>query len=224
MVAGAVPVVAWVVSARSAAGLRAQARQLGGFTADAGAGAGLADVGWSLAVTRSVLAQRAVVCGTSRAELLAGLAAVAAGEPAAGVVTGSAEGGGGKVVFVFPGQGSQWAGMAAELSVSCPVFAARLAECAAVLDPLTGWPLVGTVCGRGADLGRVEVVQPALWAVMVSLAAVWQAAGITPDAVVGHSQGEIAAACVAGAPSLADAAKVSRCAARPSRSWPGPGA
>src|SRR6202050_1693725 len=154
------------------------------------------------------MAQRAGVTATRRDGLLAGLEAVAAGEPAAGVVTGSAEGGGAKVVFVFPGQGSQWAGMAAGLSVSCPVFADRLAECAAVLDPLTGWPLVDTVCGRGADLGRVAVVQPALWAVMVSLAAVWQAAGVTPDAVVGHSQGEIAAAVVAGVLSLADGAKV----------------
>ena len=65
-----------------------------------------------------------------------------------------------------------------------------------------------TVCGRGAELERVDVVQPALWAVMVSLAAVWQAAGVTPDAVVGHSQGEIAAACVAGVLSLDDGAKV----------------
>src|ERR1700683_3050346 len=141
-------------------------------------------------------------------ERRAGLAAVAAGEPAAGVVSGAAEGGAGKVVFVFPGQGSQWAGMAAELVESGPVFGARLAECAAVLDPVTGWPLVDTVCGRGADLGRVEVVQPALWAVMVSLAAVWQGAGVTPDAVVGHSQGEIAAAVVAGVLSLGDGAKV----------------
>src|ERR1700684_1145819 len=66
----------------------------------------------------------------------------------------------------------------------------------------------GCLCGRGASRGRVEVVQPALWAVMVSLAATWQAAGITPDAVVGHSQGEIAAACVAGILSLQDAAKI----------------
>src|SRR3984885_13574535 len=207
LVAGTGSVVPWVVSARSVAGLRAQAGRLAGFAADADAGAGLADVGWSLAVTRSALSQRAVVTGTSRGELIAGLAAAAAGEPAAGVVTGSAEGGG-KVVFVFPGQGSQWPGMAAELAGSCPVFAGRLAECAVVLDPLTGWPLVDTVCGRGAGLGRVEVVQPALWAVMVSLAAVWQAAGVTPDAVVGHSQGEIAAAVVAGVLSLADGAKV----------------
>ncbi|HEY1620224.1 MAG TPA: SDR family NAD(P)-dependent oxidoreductase [Streptosporangiaceae bacterium] len=205
--AGTAPVVPWVVSARSAAGLRAQAKRLAEFTAAGGDGLGLADVGWSLAVTRSALSQRAVVTGSSRVELLAGLEAVAAGEPSAQVVTGAAEGGA-KVVFVFPGQGSQWAGMAAGLSVSCPVFAARLAQCGAVLDPLTGWPLVDTVCGRGADLGRVEVVQPALWAVMVSLAAVWQAAGVTPDAVVGHSQGEIAAAVVAGVLSLADGAKV----------------
>ncbi len=208
VVAGAVAVVPWVVSARSAAGLRAQAQRLAEFTAAADAGVGLADVGWSLAVTRSALAHRAVVTGSSRDELLAGLEAVAAGEPAAQVVTGAAEGGAGKVVFVFPGQGSQWAGMAAGLAGSCPVFAARLAQCAGVLDPLTGWPLVDTVCGRGASLDRVEVVQPALWAVMVSLAAVWQAAGVTPDAVVGHSQGEIAAAVVAGVLSLADGAKV----------------
>ena len=205
LVAATVPVVAWVVSARSAAGLRAQARRLAEFTAAEGEQLGLADVGWSLAVTRSALSQRAVVTGTSRDELLAGLEAVTAGEQ---VVTGAAEGGGARVVFVFPGQGSQWPAMAADLVESSPVFAARLAECAAVLDPLTGWPLVDTVCGRGADLGRVEVVQSALWAVMVSLAAVWQAAGVTPDAVVGHSQGEIAAAVVAGVLSLADGAKV----------------
>src|SRR6202042_2885195 len=107
-----------------------------------------------------------------------------------------------KVVFVFPGQGSQWPAMAAGLAGSCPVFAGRLAECAAGLEPLTGWPLVDTVCGRGSGLDRVEVVQPALWAVMVSLAAVWRGAGVTPDAGIGHSQGEIAAAVVAGGVSL----------------------
>ncbi len=127
-------------------------------------------------------------------------------------------------MFVFPGQGSQWPGMAAGLAQSCPVFAGRLAQCAGVLEPLTGWPLVDTVCGRGADLGRVEVVQPALWAVMVSLAAVWQAAGVAPDAVVGHSQGEIAAAVVAGVLSLADGAKVVVARSRALGSLSGPGA
>ena len=188
---------------------------------------GLGDVGWSLAVSRSALGRRAVVCGSSRGELLAGLGAVAAGEPAAGVVTGAVagEGGGpGKVVFVFPGQGAQWAGMAAGLVGSCPVFAARLAQCAAVLEPLTGWRLVDAVCGRGVDLDGVEVVQPALWAVMVSLAAVWQAAGVVPDAVVGHSQGEIAAAVVAGVLSLGDGAKVVVARSRALGSLAGPGA
>ncbi len=224
LVSGGAAVVPWVVSGRSAAGLRGQAGRLAGFADAAGDGAGLGDVGWSLAVTRSALGQRAVVCGAGRAELVAGLGAVAAGEPVAGVVTGNGEGGGGKVVFVFPGQGSQWPGMAAGLAQSCPVFAGRLAQCAGVLEPLTGWPLVDTVCGRGADLGRVEVVQPALWAVMVSLAAVWQAAGVAPDAVVGHSQGEIAAAVVAGVLSLADGAKVVVARSRALGSLSGPGA
>src|SRR5580692_104120 len=148
LLTGAVPVVPWVVSARSVAGLRAQAKRLAEFAGAAADGLAPADVGWSLAVTRSALSHRAVVTGASRDELLAGLTAVAAGEPAAGVVTGAAEGGAGKVVFVFPGQGSQWPGMAAGLVESCPVFAGRLAECAAVLDPVPGWPLVDTLCGR----------------------------------------------------------------------------
>ena len=115
LVAGTAPVVPWVVSARSAAGLRAQARRLAEFTAAGGDALGLGDVGWSLAVTRSALSQRAVVTGAGRDDLLAGLEAAAAGEPSAQVVTGSAEGGGAKVVFVFPGQGSQWPAMAAGL-------------------------------------------------------------------------------------------------------------
>ena len=135
---------------------------------------------------------------------------MAAGEPAAGVVTGVARGAG-RTVFVFPGQGGQWAGMGRELAASSPVFAARLAECGAGAGPARGlgpgrtcWP--GRTGAPGLD--RADVVQPALWAVMVSLAAVWQAAGVVPDAVAGHSQGEIAAACVAGILTLEDAAAV----------------
>ena len=118
-------------------------------------------------------------------------------------------GGAGRVVFVFPGQGGQWAGMGRELAVS-PVFAARLAECGRALAPHVDWDLGEVLAGAdGAPgLDRVDVVQPVLWAVMVSLAAFWQAAGVEPDAVVGHSQGEIAAAVVAGILSLDDAAKV----------------
>ncbi|HEY2267501.1 MAG TPA: acyltransferase domain-containing protein, partial [Streptosporangiaceae bacterium] len=133
---------------------------------------------------------------------------MAAGEPAAGVLTGAVDAAGaGRVVFVFPGQGGQWAGMGRDLAASCPVFAARLAECGRALAPFTGWELE-EVLAAGVLPDRADVIQPALWAVMVSLAAAWQAAGVTPDAVVGHSQGEIAAAVVAGILSLEDGARV----------------
>ena len=217
--------LAWLVSARTAAALRAQAARLAGYLA-ARPELDPADVAWSLATTRSVLEHRAVVTGGSREELAAGLAAVAAGQPATGVVTGTAvPGGQGKVVLVFPGQGGQWAGMGRDLVASCPVFAARLAECGAALAPYVDWDLAGVLAGAdGAPgLDRVDVVQPALWAVMVSLAAAWQAAGITPDAVVGHSQGEIAAAVVAGILSLRDGAMVVALRSRALRALAGRG-
>ncbi|WP_232383002.1 type I polyketide synthase [Actinomadura violacea] len=201
---------AWPVSARTAAGLAAQAERLAEHLAD-NPGLAPADVGWSLATTRKRFEHRAVIIGAQRSELLAGLAAVAAGEPAAGAVTGIAEpGGAGRTVFVFPGQGSQWAGMGRELAESSPVFAARIAECGRALTPYVDWSLEDVLAGaEGAPaLAAAEVVQPVLWAVMVALAAVWEAAGVRPDAVAGHSQGEIAAACVAGVLSLDDAAKV----------------
>ncbi|HEY0932827.1 MAG TPA: type I polyketide synthase, partial [Trebonia sp.] len=202
------PVSAWALSARSAAGLAAQAARLAAWTRDR-PGLDPADVAWSLATTRSQFEHRAVVTGADLSELSAGLAAVAAGEPAAGVVSGLVAPGQrtGKTVLVFPGQGGQWAGMGLELQAASPVFAARLAECSAALEPFTGWRLPD-VLADAAALSRVDVVQPALWAVMVSLAAVWEAAGVRADAVVGHSQGEIAAAAVAGILTLRDAAQV----------------
>ncbi|HEY1971728.1 MAG TPA: beta-ketoacyl synthase N-terminal-like domain-containing protein, partial [Pseudonocardia sp.] len=206
---GSVPV--WLVSGRGAAGLAAQADRLSEFVR-ARPELDVAEVAWSLVNTRSVFEHRAVVLGQDRAELLSGLSAVAAGQPAAGVVTGAVAAGGGRgqVVFVFPGQGSQWVGMGRELVGSSPVFAARLAECAVALAPFVDWSLPDVLAGREGAPGfdRVDVVQPALWAVMVSLAAVWEAAGVLPDAVVGHSQGEIAAAVVAGSLSLEDAARI----------------
>ncbi|HEY2237244.1 MAG TPA: beta-ketoacyl synthase N-terminal-like domain-containing protein, partial [Streptosporangiaceae bacterium] len=201
---------AWLVSGRSGPGLAAQAGRLADYLV-ARPELGPADVAWSLATSRSAFEHRAVVLGEGHDELLAGLAALAAGEPAAGVVTGTVPAAGaGRVVFVFPGQGSQWAGMGRELAAVSPVFAARLAECGRALAPFVDWSLDEVLAGApGAPaLEAASVVQPVLWAVMVSLAATWQAAGVVPDAVVGHSQGEIAAACVAGILSLEDAAKV----------------
>ena len=141
-------VVPWVVSGRTAAGLAAQAARLAAHVA-ATPGLDPADVGWSLAATRSVFEHRAVVTGTGPGQLAAGLSAVAAGEPAAGVVTGSVPAGGaGRVVFVFPGQGAQWAGMGRELAAASPVFAARLAECGRALAPHVGLGSAGRDRGR----------------------------------------------------------------------------
>nr|APD71871.1 type I polyketide synthase 6 [Streptomyces sp.] len=204
---GAVP---WVVSGRSAEAVAGQAGRLASFL-EGRPGLDVAAVGRSLAVSRARFDHRAVVVGETREELMAGVRALAAGVPAAGVVTGRAvPGGAGKTVFVFPGQGSQWQGMALELFDSSPVFAGRLVECERALAPFTDWSLLDVLRGvEGAPgFDRVDVVQPALWAVMVSLAALWRSVGIEPDAVVGHSQGEIAAAVVAGALSLKDAAKI----------------
>ncbi|MDQ0578394.1 type I polyketide synthase [Streptomyces rishiriensis] len=203
---GAVPLV---VSARSAGSLAGQAGRLASFVESSEVS--LLDAAGALVAQRAMLSERAVVVG-SRAEALAGLGALARGESHPGVVTGSvsALGGAGKVVFVFPGQGSQWVGMGRELLDSSPVFAERIAECAAALEGWVDWPLVDVLRGDvpAALLERVDVVQPASFAVMVGLAAVWASVGVVPDAVVGHSQGEIAAACVSGVLSLEDAARI----------------
>ncbi|MFH9419140.1 SDR family NAD(P)-dependent oxidoreductase [Streptomyces sp. NPDC017529] len=199
---------AWLVSGRSAEGLTAQAGRLREWVA-ARPELELTDVAWSLATTRSVFEHRAVVVGADRTELVSGLESLAADVPAGSVVSGVARPGA-RTVFAFAGQGSQWLGMGRELAQTSPVFAARLAECERALAPFVDWSLSDVLAGApGAPaLEAAHIVQPALWAVMVSLAAVWEAAGVSPDAVVGHSQGEIAAATVAGMLSLEDGARV----------------
>ncbi|GAA1228282.1 type I polyketide synthase [Streptomyces rhizosphaericus] len=199
--------VPWVLSGRSEAALRAQAERLLARLNERPE-VSPADVGHSLATGRSVFEYRAAVVGADRPQLLGALEALASGGVSPGVVRG--EGAAvpeARPVFVFPGQGSQWVGMAVELLDSSPVFAGRLAECEAALSGFVEWSLA-EVLGDEKALGRVDVVQPALWAVMVSLAEVWRACGVTPAAVMGHSQGEIAAAVVAGALSLEDGARV----------------
>ncbi|MFG2045778.1 acyltransferase domain-containing protein, partial [Dactylosporangium sp. NPDC048998] len=189
-------VVPLVLSARSDDALRV----LAGGVAGVLAGADPAGVGLGLVGGRAVWPRRAVVVGDR-----AGAAGGLVGLGGANVVTGVAGAGGG-VVFVFPGQGSQWVGMGVRLLASSEVFAARMAECDRLLSELVDWSLFDVLGGAGLD--RVDVVQPASFAVMVSLAALWESYGVRPDAVVGHSQGEIAAACVAGVLSLADAVRV----------------
>ncbi|WP_407563199.1 SDR family NAD(P)-dependent oxidoreductase [Streptomyces sp. 184] len=201
-------VLAWPVSGHTPQALADQARRLHDYLTERPE-VTPAEVAHSLVTTRSALGDRAVVVGGARDELLEGLAAIAAGEPSARVVTGGVRSEG-RTVFVFPGQGAQWAGMAADLIEAEPVFAQAIADCEAALSVYAeDWSLRDVLADpEGALLERVDVVQPALFAVMVSLARLWQHHGVRPDAVVGHSQGEIAAAHVAGALSLQDAAKV----------------
>ncbi|MEV5985173.1 SDR family NAD(P)-dependent oxidoreductase [Streptomyces sp. NPDC052051] len=179
----------------------------------------LAQVGAALAA-RTVFEHRAVVLAKDREQAVAALTALAQGTSDAAVVTGSARTGSeeeaGKVVFVFPGQGAQWAGMAASLWREVPAFRDRLEECLTAIAAYTDRAprireLLLTEDPEGMDPGLLvdtEVVQPALLAMMISLAELWRAHGVAPDAVVGHSQGEVAAACVAGALSLDDAARI----------------
>ncbi|MDC0773288.1 type I polyketide synthase [Streptomyces sp. HD] len=197
------PVLPWVLSAQSAPALAARADQLLVRLPEAAP----ADVGRSLVTTRTLWPERAVLLADGPADREAALAALTRGETDARVVRGTADTRG-RVVFVFPGQGAQWPGMAARLWESSPVFAQWMDRCAEVLAPLTDWSLTEVIheTDGAPGLDRVDVLQPASWAVSVSLAGLWRSCGVEPAAVVGHSQGEIAAACVAGGLTLEDGA------------------
>ncbi|WP_072802904.1 type I polyketide synthase [Rhodococcoides yunnanense] len=200
--------LAWFVSAHSDAALRGNAARL---IEHLGAHPEYAppDVAASLIRSRAALEYRAAVIGNETSGLLAGLDAVGSGMPGAEVIKGRALEAGDRPVFVFPGQGAQWVGMATQLMEQSDVFAKRLRECADALAPYTNYDLIDVLHETDpASLARADVVQPALFAVMVALAELWRSNGVEPAAVVGHSQGEIAAACVAGALSLPDAAMV----------------
>ncbi|MET9970841.1 type I polyketide synthase, partial [Streptomyces sp. NPDC006356] len=196
--------VPWVLSARTDDALRAQAARLAEHLAHHPQ-LSPADVGFSLATTRAHLDRRAVVVGVDRDTLLAGLSAVASGTEAAATPVDGAQ-----PIFVFPGQGAQWEGMAAPLLASSPEFARAIAECSTALAPYVDWTVedVLTSAPGAPGLDDVSVVQPVSFAVMVSLARLWVSCGVVPAGVVGHSQGEIAAAVVAGALSLDDGARV----------------
>jgi acyl transferase domain-containing protein/NADPH:quinone reductase-like Zn-dependent oxidoreductase len=199
--------LAWVLSARSSESLARQATRLRDFV-QGNPDVHPADVAGALA-RRTVFEHRAAIVGTDREVLGARLASLAADQPAAGVVTGHPQTAG-KTAFVFPGQGSQWVGMGRELLSTCPVFAEQLAMCAAVLTEFVDWDLLAVIRDEpGAPtLDAVEVVQPALFSVFVALAETWRSWGVIPDAVIGHSQGEVAAACVAGLLPLRVAAQI----------------
>jgi acyl transferase domain-containing protein len=166
------------------------------------------DVAYSLATTRSCLEHRAVAFGAEREQLLSALDALAQGKDAPGLARGLARAPG-RPAFLFAGQGAQHQGMALELLDASPSFATHIEACERALDPHVDWSLTEVLRDpEGAWLDRLDIVQPALFAVMVSLAKLWRELGVEPAVVAGHSQGEIAAAHVAGALSLEDAALI----------------
>ncbi|MCN9242444.1 acyltransferase domain-containing protein, partial [Streptomyces sp. RY43-2] len=197
----------WLLSARSGAALAAQARRLHTHLAGR-AHWSPADIGHALAALRPEEGRRAALVAEDREGFLERLRALADGSGTAGLLTGG--GRGGEVAFVFPGQGSQWPAMAGELLASSPVFRQRMDECAQALEPFVDWSLPDVLRGApdAPELERADVVQPALFAVTVSLAALWESYGVRPGAVLGHSVGEITAAVVADALGLDDAALV----------------
>ncbi|MFG2863471.1 amino acid adenylation domain-containing protein [Streptomyces sioyaensis] len=201
-------VVPLVLSAKTEAALRAQSAKLLAHLTERPE-LRLADVAHTLATGRARLDHRSVLLADGRDQALEGLAALAEGRPHSATVTGKS-GAVGDVVFVFPGQGSQWMQMAGELLRTSAVFKEAIEECDCAFAEFVDWSLLDVLRGgpQAPGLDRVDVVQPALFAVMVSLARSWQAFGIRPRAVIGHSQGEIAAAHIAGALSLRDAAKI----------------
>lgn len=190
-----VPAMLWTLSGHTEAALRAQAQQLLSTAGDQDP----VDVGYSLATTRAALEHRASVVGTTKADMLAGLAALADGRAATSTTS---EGG---LAFLFTGQGSQRARMGAQLYHAYPVFTRAFDECCAVLDPLVGRSL-HEVFGDQEALDRTEYTQPALFALEVALYRLLESWGIRPDFLLGHSIGELAAAHVAGLWSLEDAA------------------
>ncbi|WP_017605800.1 type I polyketide synthase, partial [Nocardiopsis alkaliphila] len=200
--------IPWWLSARTETALAAQAARLRDHVI-AHPDLDPVDVGWSLATTRNAFPHRAAAVGHDRDTLLSGLDDLAHGRQGPTTVSGrsTAEG---RTVFVFPGQGAQWPAMARELMDASPVFAERIAACERALAPYNAWSLTDVLLEReGAPpLERADVVPQVLWAMLIGLAELWRSHGVRPDAVVGHSQGEVAAAHVAGVLTLEESAKV----------------
>ncbi|MGW7090471.1 type I polyketide synthase, partial [Streptomyces sp. NPDC054871] len=203
--AGPVPVV---VSARTPQALAEAAGQLAAFV-ETHPEAEVAPLATRLWSGRAKLEHRAGIVTDNPDELRDALTALAQGNGHPALVVGPGMVEAGRTAFVFPGQGSQWAGMGHRLAAEEPLFAAHLADCQEELARWCDWDLLDVLASEDEDaLARVDVVQPALFAVMTGIARLLEHYGVTPDAVIGHSQGEIAAAHIAGALSLPDAIAV----------------
>ena len=203
------------VSASSAAALRQRAQEMtavvGSLAEQENEPQTLTDLCYTASLRRSHLEHRLAVAGTSAAELGRGLEEFARGQESASVAAGDAsQERKPKIAFVFPGQGGQWIGMGRELLRTNKVFRRSVEESDAAIQVETGWSVLTQLEDASFEdrLTRIDVVQPTLFAVEVALAELWASWGILPEAVVGHSMGEVAAACFAGILSRQDAAKI----------------
>ncbi|HEX2209901.1 MAG TPA: type I polyketide synthase, partial [Longimicrobium sp.] len=188
-----------VLSARTETALDAAARRLAAHL-EQNPEQALADVAWTLQQGRRAFAHRRAVVARTHAEAAQALADVGRG------VAGRAGSEAPAAVFLFPGQGAQYAGMARGLHEREPVFREELDRCAGILRPLLGLDLRDAIFSDDADrLKQTALTQPALFAVEYAIAKQWMAWGITPESMIGHSVGEYVAACLAGVFSLEDA-------------------
>ncbi|MFJ8844673.1 type I polyketide synthase [Streptomyces cyaneofuscatus] len=207
--AQAPPLVPWLLSGKSPEALRAQAQRLLTHLEHAAASTGSTpraeDVAYSLATGRAAFEHRAVITGGDSGELLDGVRALAADESRPSLRTGSPAQG--RAAFLFTGQGAQRAGMGRELYAAFPVYAAAFDEIAQAFAPYLDRPLA-EVIADAAELDETRYTQPALFAVEVALFRQFEAWGVRPDYVAGHSVGELAAAHVAGVFGLADACRL----------------
>jgi acyl transferase domain-containing protein len=201
------PVSTLVVSGKTPERIASLAGVLAEWMAGAGAGMGLADVAHTLNHHRARHSKFATVCARDRDQAVAGLQALAAGQTAVGVV-GPHEGPcGSGTVFVYSGQGSQWAGMGRQLLADEPAFAAAVAELEPVFVAEVGFSLQ-QVLAEGQPVVGIERIQPVLVGLQLALTELWRSYGVTPDAVIGHSMGEVSAAVVAGALTVAEGLRV----------------
>jgi myxalamid-type polyketide synthase MxaE and MxaD len=200
------------LSTRSPEALRSLAREYQDFLTRSESTAALHDICYSAGARRSHHEHRLAVTGNSATQVVEGLEAVLRGEVRPGLSSGrKLSDRRRKLVFVFPGQGSQWFGMGRTLLKQEPVFREAIERCNRAMRPHADWSLLAELTATDAThsrLNEVDILQPALFAIQVALTALWRSWGIEPDAVVGHSMGEVAAAHVAGALSLEDATRV----------------
>ncbi|GAB4585384.1 hypothetical protein Ntsu_32160 [Nocardia sp. IFM 10818] len=214
------PVVPWVVSARDKGALSALAARLAEEVSDE---TSVLDIGYSLATSRALLEERAVLTGGDPAERARALQSFANGQAVPGLIAGRAAEGG--VAMAFSGQGTQRLGMGRELYDAYPAYADAFDAACTELDPHLPQPLRDIVFGDNPELlDQTRYAQPALFALHIALYRLWESWGVTPEVVTGHSIGEISAAHIAGVLTLADAATLVSARGRLMQSLPEGGA